>query len=280
MGFFDFLFGEDDQGPQIVDTTANEFVGLRKPLADALNSFLTTGGGPTFKGPFTAGLTGPQKGILNRVTSLAGGPSDLQNQGRDVLGKTIRGDFLSPNSNPFLQDTIDAATQGTLRNFKEIQLPRLQGGFTAAGHTIQPGGSSPFDRAAALAQGDTLNTIANIATNIASQNFQNERTRQADAVRQAETITGQDIDRAIQALQANELPRMIEQLGIDRGLEEFRRQINTLLQAVGGASGLVQGQNVQVEGAKGQEGAIGSIFDLGLNTIPGSGVFKAITSLF
>lgn len=277
----DFLFGKEGTGPQVVDTTPDQFTALRNPVSSSLTGLINSGGGPKYSGPFAAGLTTAQKNILSNINSLGSGPTALQQQGRGVLSKTLAGDYLSPSSNPFLQDSIDAATRGTIRNFKEFQLPRLQGSFTAAGHTIQPGGSSPFDRAAALAQGDTLNAVADIATNIASQNFQQERSRQNSAVAQAEQITGQDLNRAIQTLQANELPRLIEQLGIDRGLEEFRRQVNTLLQSIGQAGNLSQGAIATLPGTPGTEGAIGDIVGGAITGgISGAGGIGAIADLF
>ncbi len=250
MSFVKDLFGGTEQqqttGP--VETTPEAFKALQGPIADVLK-ILFQGGQDPFTGVtdpsrFTAGLTGTEGGLVDRLGGLAGGSSALTSA-NDLLTQTLQGTFLRPESNPFLSAQIAAAQRPLIEQFQDIAMPRLISDFTAAGQRVNPGGSSAFDRSAALATRGLFNSLGDIATNLTGQNFQAERGRQQEAVTQAGQLSGQEIQNTIQGLQAVALPRLIEQFGIDRGLEEFNSRINVVLQAIQLAQGLplfAQGQ--------------------------------------
>ena len=221
------------------DVTPPEFAALRGPLADALRALLSP---PTFQGgdpsTFAVGPTDLENTLLQRIGQLSSGGSALRQQATGQLSDVIGGQFLDPASNPFLQATINAATRPLLEQFQDVTLPRLQGDFTAAGQRTQPGSSSAFDRAAALAQRGLASAVGEVASGIAGQNFQQERGRQQEAVTQATQISQQDIQNTIEGLRAAALPRLIEQFGVDQGLAQFNERLQTILQAIAGASGL------------------------------------------
>ncbi len=167
------------------------------------------------------------------------------NAAQNLLTQTLQGNFLSPESNPFLAAQIAGAQRPLIQQFQDVAMPRLQGAFTAAGQRTQPGGSSAFDRAAALATRGLFDSLGDISTKLTGQNFQAERARQVEAVTQSSQLRGQEVQNTIQSLQAAALPRLIEQFGIDRGLEEFNSRMNIILQAIQLAQGLplfAQGQ--------------------------------------
>lgn len=219
-----------------LDVTPQVIAGLRGPVVSALESLIQTGGGAAPTG--VAPLGGAEQDLLSRAISQAGGPSPLQAAGRGLLGQTISGNFLDPASNPFLAATIEAAQRPVIQAFQDVALPRLQGEFTAAGHRIQPQGSSAFDRAAAIATRGLTQQLGDISTNIAFGNYAQERQRQQEAAGAAEAISTQDLQTTITGLQTAALPRMIEQFGLDQGLEEFNRRITTILQALQVATGI------------------------------------------
>ena len=106
----------------------------------------------------------------------------------DALGDFIKtltqrstGGELEAGGNPFLQAAIDAATRPVIENFERAILPRLRSQFTLAGQNIGPGGSSPFDVAAAGAGTDVLRNIGDISTDLSFQAFEAERGRQTEA---------------------------------------------------------------------------------------------------
>ncbi|GAF97611.1 unnamed protein product, partial [marine sediment metagenome] len=142
---------------------------------------------------------------------------------------------LNSPFNPFLQEAIQAATRPVLDRFNEVTLPGVVSQFKRAGQTVrsspnQPG-SSQFLNQVRLADKDLATTVGDIASRISFENFNQERTRQEAGVRTAEDINTQDITNSIQGLQASALPRLIDDLGIQRGTAEFNRRISTLLQA-------------------------------------------------
>lgn len=245
MGFVSDLFGgtETKQTTGPVDVVPPEFRALRKPVAGALEGLIGTGlaqggGTPSGEGIFTAPITGQESSLVGRLGELVGGPTPLRGAVEALLQNTVEGQFLTPGSNPFLGETIRAAQRPVIEAFQDVALPRFQRGFTAAGQFIQPQGSSAFDRAAAIATRGLTNTLGDISTNIASQNFQAERGRQAQAVEQVSQLSSADVNNTIAGLQASALPRLIEQFGINQGTAEFNRRISIVLQALGVARGL------------------------------------------
>lgn len=285
MSFIGDLFGGSEQTSTPTDVTPEEFKALRGPVADALRNLFGGGGqqldfaGGTFGGVtdpsrFTAGLAPQESDLLTRIGSLTGAPSPALTGAQSFLTSQLGGAGLSPESNPFLAATIAAAQRPLIEQFQDIQLPNLISQFTGAGQRVQPGGSSAFDRAGAIASRGLASALGDISTGISSQNFQAERGRQQQAVTQASQLQTADVQNTIQGLQAVALPRLIEQFGIDRGLEEFNRRITTVLQAIQLAQGLPL-QTIATEQTQTQQpnifGGIAGLFPQGLATPFGLG---------
>lgn len=242
VGFMELGTGTHPEEGRVEDVTPREFMGLRDDVASRLGEFMQTGG-PSFEGDFTADMTGQEQQLLSQVGSAANfQPSQQTGQAMETLSSTAQGEFLSPDSNPFLQQSIEAAQRPLMQQFEDETMPRLRSEFTQAGQRVQPQGSSPFDRASALAQRGLTQELGDISSEMAAQNFQQERGRQqqaAQAVPQLDMqMSQQDLESAIQGMEASALPRMIEQQGIDRGLEEFRRETDAMLSAIQGAGQL------------------------------------------
>lgn len=176
---------------------------------------------PGFQGQFTAPITGAEQNIL----------AGLQGEGagrQDFLAQTLSGQFLTPGSNPFLQQFSDAANRTTMRQFEEMMTRTLPGRFTQAGQNINPGQSSAFDRAAAIQSEGLANALADTNSRIFAGAYESERARQQEAAQ----ISQQEVDTTIKNLQAQALPRLIEQFGLDQGLAEFQRQTQMLIQVL------------------------------------------------
>ena len=262
----DFFGGSEGQPGEIVDTTPDEFVGLRKPVAAGLESIISSGGGPT--APLgVAGLTSAEQNILDQL----GARGDPLASARGLTERTIGGQFLSPESNPFLKGAIGAATRPVFEGLSQNTLPGLAGAFSAAGHQVRPGapiggniGSSPFLREARQATRDAGNIAGDISSNIAFGNFRAERGLQAGAVDQAQNLSTADLNQQIETLRAVALPRLIEQFGIDQGLAEFKRRQDQLFKALGLGGQLSSGQIATLQPTGGTQGAdIGSILQGG-----------------
>ncbi|TVR78992.1 MAG: hypothetical protein EA405_13665 [Rhodospirillales bacterium] len=253
------LFGSKGKAgtpAQVVDTTPDEFVGLRGPVADALSGLISSGGGPQFQGPFAAPMTGNEQTLLQQAfgqTVNAPG-TDAASQ---FLTQVLGGQFLTPDSNPFLQQAIQAAQRPVLEQFQDAVMPRLQAQFTRAGQFTQPQASSPFDMAAALSSRGLANALGDISTNMSFGNFQAERGRQQEAAQLLPAIESEQLDRTMRGLQAQALPRMIQELGIERGMQEFQRRVDVLLTAIAQAGTLAQAQPATLPGTPGTAGSPG-----------------------
>lgn len=184
---------------------------------------------PAWQGPMAAGMSEGEQTMLTQL---------MQNQmgGRNpLLERTMAGEFLpgQPGSNPFLQSAIEAAQRPTLQGLQETLDRTLPGRFALAGQTSAPGGSSAFDRHAAMAARDAGQTMADVASKMSFEGYESERGRQMEAVKLSQT----EVDTMIKNLQAQALPRLIEDLGIERGMQEFQGRVNQLLQVLGTMTG-------------------------------------------
>lgn len=251
------LTKDKPQGAQVVDTTPEEFRRLRGSVAGSLEGLLE-GGGPRAPGPFVAGLTEGEQDLLGRTREQAK-PSQASQMATQQLSNTLGGDFLSPESNPFLQGTIKAAQRPVIEEFENQVMPRLRSKFTQAGQFIQPEGSSPFDQAAAEAVGGLTRELGDISSEIAGQNFQAERGRQMQASQLAPQIDRAQLDQLVKGMEAQALPRMIQQMGIDRGLEEFRRRMDVLLSSIQTAGGLASPSTTTLPGSQPQPSPFSSL---------------------
>ena len=108
------------------------------------------------------------QGPLNQFVSAASsqfnnsGGQQLVGQGQDLLSSTLNGDFLSPDSNPYLQGTFNRAA--------DLTRGRLASEF--AGNNRDLAATAP-------ARSEELQTLA---SNIFGGNYQAERDRQNGAI--------------------------------------------------------------------------------------------------
>ena len=111
-------------------------------------------------------------GNAGRLTNgPSGGPSagnDLIGQSQGLTSRTLAGDFLNPDSNPFLQSTFNRAA--------DLTRTRLSSEFAGAGRDL--GAAQP-------ARSDELQTLA---SNIFGGNFQRERDKQVGAIDQSQGL--------------------------------------------------------------------------------------------
>lgn len=266
------LFGGSDSkqtsfsGPR--DVTPKVFKELREPFANVLQQLFGAEEGdplsgiPQFEGPLAAPLGQGEAEALDVLRGQLTGPRS------DLINKTIQGEFLTPETNPFLQAMIEAAQRPTLQGLTEVLDRTLPGRFTQAGQFVQPEGSSAFDRAAAIATRGAADALSDIATNIAGAAFESERGRQQEAIQ----LGQQEVETTINNLQAQALPRLIEDLGLERGLSEFQNRIQAILQALSVATGAPLTTIAQQSSASGtassQRGitqGIGDFFSFGIS---------------
>lgn len=238
--FLHSIFGGSSaqQTAQATSTPTNftdaSLQGLSPDLASSLRTLLGQYGttGPQYGGQTTAPITGNESSILDTIKSQVAPGNDASTYIKSVLN----GNYLpgSSNQNPYLQQAITAAQRPVLDNLTQTLTRDLPGRFTQGGQFIQAntgenGGSSAFDRAAAIATQSAANMSTDIAAKIGSDAYTNERQNQNTAAQLDQT----QVQTTINALQAEALPRLIQQYGLDQGTKLFQTSTAALLQLLG-----------------------------------------------
>lgn len=117
--------------------------------------------------PFDPAQTAGQEGVLS-ATAPGGVASSLAGTGAGAQGFLTSGAALSPDSNPALQQTIDAATKPIQQNLTESTLPAIRSGATGSGQF----GGSRQGIAEGLASGRASQAIGATSAGIANQGYQ------------------------------------------------------------------------------------------------------------
>lgn len=220
------------------DYTNPALTGLGGTLAETLKKVLSSFGSQVSNAgnPLANATAAPQaqttpqeQQLLKQLTTQTGPGTDSAGYIKSVLG----GNFLpgQPGANPFFDAAVRAAQRPTLEGLQETLSRSLPGRFTLGGQQIQSnagdqGGSSAFDRAAAIATRGTANAVGDIATNMGNAQYGAERQQQTTAA----GLDQAQVDQTIKGLQAAALPRLIQQNGLDKGLALFQQQTQNLLE--------------------------------------------------
>lgn len=152
-----------------------------------------------------------------------------------LLRATLEGQFLpgQTGANPFLQQAIQTAQAPTQAAMEQAIQRRIPGMFAQAGHTLTPGGSSPYMRELGLAAQQGGRALGDIASQMSFQGYEQERARQQSAM----ALGQQDVQAMLANLQGQWLPQAIQEQGIDRAIATGQQGIGNLLQAFQVAQG-------------------------------------------
>lgn len=131
---------------------------------------------------------------LNAVEARARGGSSLLDTARSQMEATARGDFLKPDSNPYLQGQYNAAVRPMVENFQTAIAP----GIASSALTKGRYGSQAYNNQQAQAQDTLGRNLGEVATNLWGQNYQNERSRMATAAAAAPEFAQADYADAAQ----------------------------------------------------------------------------------
>lgn len=231
------LFGgsESRQSSTPVDFTPPEIKALRGPYANILKGIFSggkedpLGGVPAYEGDLTAPLGTEEQFFLKRLQQLGSGA------GSDTLAATARGDFVPQDGelDPFTSAAINAAIAPFQRQQEDFLRRTLPSAQLQAGQEFGPGASSAASRFGAVESADIAQRAAEAGAQIAFGQREAERGRQQEAIQ----LGQQEVQTTISNLQAQALPRLISELGIERGLSEFQNRMQSLLQALAVVSG-------------------------------------------
>ena len=178
---------------------------------------------------------------LQLQAARAQGGNPLLNQAQDVASSTLSGDFMSPNSNPFFQSALDAASQGITRNYNRAVAPGIASSFEKAGRY----GSPAFTDQNTIAQENLVQGLGNIGAQMSSNLYNTERQNQlntmnsADALGQADYNDIAQLARAGQGFQGQtdaELSADINRFNFEQEKPQYKLQ-NFLTATQGGQFG-------------------------------------------
>lgn len=163
-----------------------------------------------------SGLNIPQLQTTQQDRSAGQFSADMFNQGgiidnaSNLLNQTFRGDFLTPDSNPFLQNIIQSMQRAFTENF-QLGSDQLNSQFGLAG---QPTSSGTLGTNTRLLGERGLQGLNEQIGNLLFSNFQNERGLQQNAF----NFAGVPGDLAFQSTQLGAIPRnlQVQQFGLDQ----------------------------------------------------------------
>ncbi len=103
--------------------------------------------------------------------------SPLVTAAQDLTAATMRGDYLSPDSNPYLKSAMDAATRPMKEAFTQDVMPGISSAFSSGGRY----GSGLQANQQARAAEDYLTSLGDVGAKMAYSNYADERARQVAA---------------------------------------------------------------------------------------------------
>ena len=158
-------------------------------------------------GQQVAPLTTAQQAGISSLTGAAGSEANLAAGGAQQLSQTLAGSYLSPESNPYLDSTYNAAAKAMTDAYRTGTAPSL---MTSA----QQGGVSGGTAEAEARAGDQYGlgqNLGDLATQIYGGNYQYERGLQAAAPGQVGTVQATMAAPGLQQIQAGTLTQEQQQ---------------------------------------------------------------------
>lgn len=157
---------------------------------------------------------------LNAITNRAIAGSPVTASASQNLYNTLRGDYLNPESNPFLSSTYNQAARDITRNYLQSIVPQLSAAANRAGAF---GGSSDV-----LMRGEAMRglgeSLSRTATDLYSQNYANERANQLKAMMFAPTMAAQDYEDFNKLLGVGDVRNQYQQALLDELYGNWQQQ--------------------------------------------------------
>ena len=123
-----------------------------------------------------AGFDPAQLEAQNLMLSLARGGVPGLGQAQDLMGSILGGDYLSPDSNPYLSQYYDQAARGVTESFRDVTYPTLTSSAQGAGRY----GSGLYSQLLGQKEEALGQSLGDIATNIYGPAYQFERGQQTN----------------------------------------------------------------------------------------------------
>jgi len=135
-----------------------------------------------------APFTQDQQAAMDAVRARATAGSPVVNAAQQQTLNTINGDYLNPQTNPYLQQTFDQAANRVTDAFSRGTAAQTDARFARAGAF----GGSAWNQAQQANQTALGDSLAGMAANIFGNNYAQERNRQQQAAQFAPNLAAQD----------------------------------------------------------------------------------------
>jgi hypothetical protein len=145
------------------------------------------------------------------------------------VSATQSGAYLSPQSNPYLEATFNAASAPVVQQFRNATEPAIQAEFAHAGSF----GGSAQRQAEGIAQKNLGETLQNLATNIYGGNYESERQNQ---IRQQGLLPGllqASFAPAAELMDIGTIQQQFGQQGLNTALRNAENRFNFPLELLG-----------------------------------------------
>jgi hypothetical protein len=224
----------------IVQSGGFDAGGVNTITANMANPFTFSNGYGSTSGPnnpLVAPITAPQNQTLGQIGSFAQGLPGSLGGAFTSLQSELDPNFAAnlATSAPTLA-AINSAISPIRTQFNTQTVPGLDSSFTQAGQRIGSAsgiGSSAFDASFGNAQAQEQATEAATAGSIANNAYQTGLNIQANAPAQLGNLTTSELGNLVTSLNAQALPQLTQQYGINAGAQLYQQQMATVLQALG-----------------------------------------------
>jgi hypothetical protein len=127
-----------------------------------------------YQGDLYAGLTPEQLATIQSALGMSGLVPGAVESAFGLGQSMLAGDFLNPETNPYLQNYMDAAARGVTENYQQNVLPSLASGAVMSGGY----GGSRQGIAEGLASTGYTQNVGDMLSSILMQNYTQERQNQ------------------------------------------------------------------------------------------------------
>jgi len=176
---------------------------------------------------------------IQSTINLASQPNGLLNSAVGQTQNMINGDFLSPNSNPYLRASVDYANQPVIDNYRNVVAPGIDARFSAAGRY----GSEAHNTAQTSALDSLNRAITGNSASMYGGAYNTERGYQNAAIGSAPTINQARYGDIANLASAGAQQDAYNQALTNADIQKWNYNQNLDANKLGQYSGLIYGQN-------------------------------------
>jgi hypothetical protein len=214
------------------DFTPGKFKSMRGDVRDTLTAGAQGRGVAVdpFQGELVAGIAPGEQSQLGRIGGFAADEDANFRASQQSLRAIAGGSQLDFQNDPAFQKILDFSQRRLAGGFNQRE-EEIKALFARAGQELP--NSSPFAESQSRIFESRTQAATDLEAQLIGQEFGAARDRQMLAGTQLSNLETQRLERALSTLEANGLPRLIRDMGLERGREEFARRQDQILKLIG-----------------------------------------------